>query len=123
MSRDILPSKSTRTWLAAALLTAIASSATQAGEFGAQAEVLRREAVYRTVTSAPRCRYPQAPLDDSLGARLRWDLGQAREQCEGAANRRELEGYRVTWRWNGRQHTDFMPYDPGDTLPVKVHVD
>ncbi len=34
----------------------------------------------------------------------------------------ELEGYRVTYRYNGRSYTTTMPRDPGDRIRVNVDV-
>jgi len=34
-----------------------------------------------------------------------------------------VEGYDVTYRYNGRTYTTRMPYDPGNRLPVRVDVE
>lgn len=36
--------------------------------------------------------------------------------------REEMDGYRVTYRYNGRRYTTMMPYDPGKRVPVTVDV-
>lgn len=33
-----------------------------------------------------------------------------------------IEGYRVTYVYNGREHTTRLPYDPGDRIRVRVDV-
>lgn len=34
-----------------------------------------------------------------------------------------VEGYDVTYRYNGRHYTTRMPYDPGNRIPVRVDVE
>jgi len=36
---------------------------------------------------------------------------------------REVDGYRVTYRYNGRNYCTQMPYEPGDRIRVRVTVD
>ena len=36
---------------------------------------------------------------------------------------REPQGYRVTYRFNGHEFTDTLPYDPGSKLDVRVSVE
>jgi uncharacterized protein YcfJ len=33
-----------------------------------------------------------------------------------------IEGYRVTYEYNGREYTTRMPYDPGERIKVRVAV-
>ncbi|HKZ74533.1 MAG TPA: glycine zipper 2TM domain-containing protein, partial [Steroidobacteraceae bacterium] len=33
-----------------------------------------------------------------------------------------IDGYRVTYVYNGREHTTRLPYDPGDRIRVRVNV-
>ncbi|MCS6787183.1 MAG: glycine zipper 2TM domain-containing protein, partial [Thiobacillaceae bacterium] len=35
---------------------------------------------------------------------------------------RRLTGYSVTYRYQGREYTTFLPYDPGNTVRVRVQV-
>ncbi len=35
---------------------------------------------------------------------------------------RRLTGYNVVYRYQGREYTAFLPYDPGSTVRVRVHV-
>jgi uncharacterized protein YcfJ len=35
---------------------------------------------------------------------------------------RHIDGYRVTYLYNGREHTTRLPYDPGDRIRVRVDV-
>jgi uncharacterized protein YcfJ len=47
------------------------------------------------------------------------------EVCETVHETRErleLDGYDVTWRYGGQTHTTRMDTDPGEYLPVRVHV-
>ena len=36
---------------------------------------------------------------------------------------REIDGYRVTYRYNGRDYRTQLPYEPGERLRVRVAVD
>jgi uncharacterized protein YcfJ len=36
---------------------------------------------------------------------------------------RELDGYRVTYRYNGRTYSTQLPYEPGERIRVRVTVD
>ncbi|HET7834094.1 MAG TPA: glycine zipper 2TM domain-containing protein [Gallionella sp.] len=43
------------------------------------------------------------------------------ERCRQVDNTREvITGYTVTYRYNGRQATTTLPYDPGSTIKVSV---
>ena len=33
-----------------------------------------------------------------------------------------IDGYRVTYEYNGREYTTRMPYDPGERIKVRVAV-
>jgi uncharacterized protein YcfJ len=47
------------------------------------------------------------------------------ERCEVRYDERfeeRIEGYRVTYEYNGRRHTTRLPYDPGDRIRVRVDV-
>ncbi len=45
------------------------------------------------------------------------------ERCRQVDNVREvITGYNVTYRYNGRQATTTLPYDPGSTIQVSVSV-
>jgi uncharacterized protein YcfJ len=33
-----------------------------------------------------------------------------------------IDGYRVTYEYNGREHTTRLPYDPGERMRVRVAV-
>ncbi len=41
---------------------------------------------------------------------------------ESARYEQRIEGYDVTYRYNGQDYTTQMPYDPGSRLPVQVDV-
>lgn len=44
-------------------------------------------------------------------------------QCRMVDNwSRKLSGYDVTYRYQGREYTTFMPYDPGNSVRVNVSV-
>jgi uncharacterized protein YcfJ len=45
------------------------------------------------------------------------------DRCETVTDyREEIRGYDVTYRYNGRNYTSRMPYDPGSTIQVDVGV-
>jgi uncharacterized protein YcfJ len=45
------------------------------------------------------------------------------QQCRMVDNwSRKLSGYDVTYRYQGREYTTFMPYDPGHSVRVNVSV-
>ncbi len=49
--------------------------------------------------------------------------GRQVERCRDVDNVREaITGYNVTYRYNGRQATTTLPYDPGSTIQVSVSV-
>jgi uncharacterized protein YcfJ len=45
------------------------------------------------------------------------------QRCRTVDNwSRQLTGYNVTYRYQGHDYTDFLPYDPGRTVKVNVKV-
>ncbi|MGL4230139.1 MAG: glycine zipper 2TM domain-containing protein [Casimicrobium sp.] len=45
------------------------------------------------------------------------------QRCETVnESREEISGYNVTYRYNGRDYTTRMPYDPGQTINVRVNL-
>lgn len=45
------------------------------------------------------------------------------ERCRSVDNwSRRVTGYDVVYRYHGREYSTFLPYEPGDTLKVRVHV-
>ncbi len=70
-----------------------------------------------------------ANRQDRFGNYGRRDYREARpyevERCDVRYDdqyERRIEGYRVTYVYNGRTHTTRMPYDPGDRIRVRVDV-
>lgn len=104
------------------VLAMLSLATAHAGEFRARADVVEVEPLYRTTARAARCHYPDRPQDPDLGAALRWDLGLAPLACTSPEASRELEGYRVTYEWNGRRFTELMGENPGPSVPVRVRV-
>jgi uncharacterized protein YcfJ len=48
------------------------------------------------------------------------------QRCEVREEERieqQIDGYRVTYRYNGRTYTTQLPYDPGDRIRVRVRVE
>lgn len=93
-----------------------------AAEFAAEAEVISAEPIVRLQTSvgrAPSCIDRPAPTL-GLTALLAWDL--AAGGCRRQDAREIVEGYRVTYRWDGRVYQQTLPEDPGPTLPVAVQI-
>ena len=48
---------------------------------------------------------------------------EACRTVERTSYREEVVGYRVSYRYNGRDYTTQMPYDPGARIPVHVDVE
>jgi uncharacterized protein YcfJ len=45
------------------------------------------------------------------------------QRCRNVDNwSRKLTGYNVTYRYQGREYTSFMPYDPGNSVRVNVSI-
>lgn len=45
------------------------------------------------------------------------------QRCRTVDNwSRQITGYNVTYRYQGRDYTTFLPYDPGQTVRVRVNV-
>lgn len=68
-----------------------------------------------------------AMVGDNLGNDGRESSAQRRpvyeERCQVNDNwSQRLTGYNVTYRYQGRDYTTFMPYDPGRSVKVKVNV-
>lgn len=45
------------------------------------------------------------------------------ERSERVRYEEEIEGYRVTYRYQGEKHTIRMPYDPGKRIKLKLRVE
>ncbi len=93
-----------------------------AAEFTAEADVVSAEPILRFQTSIHRtaeCTAKPAP-GASLTALLEWDLvvGACRQQ----ERHERVDGYRVTYRWNGRLYEQTLREDPGATVPVSVRI-
>jgi uncharacterized protein YcfJ len=67
-------------------------------------------------------------LNDSPYRRARWEIERVpvtREvrRCQVVNEfREEVRGYDVRYRYNGREYTTRLSYDPGPTIPVRVEV-
>ena len=67
--------------------------------------------------------------DSRYGSEARGDYRESRpydvERCDVRYDeeyRARIDGYRVTYVYNGREHTTRLPYDPGDRIRVRVDV-
>lgn len=70
----------------------------------------------------------------AIGANVGYDSARRRysgyeertvERCEvryESEYEERIDGYRVTYEYNGRQYTTRMPYDPGEKMRVRVAV-
>ena len=94
----------------------------QAAEFAAHADVVSVEPIVRHHSATRRAdACLEAPTRDrGLTALLQWDL--ATGSCRQIDRRETVDGFRVTYRWNGRLYTQVLASDPGPTLPVAVRV-
>ena len=61
--------------------------------------------------------------DGGRGERVVTSRPRVEERCRVIDQReRRLAGYNVVYRYQGREYTAFMPYEPGDTVRVRVQV-
>lgn len=68
---------------------------------------------------------PKPPTSVGLSALLAWDLidrPQAEQRCQAALAQR-IQGYRVTYEWNGRRFEDIFPTRPGRHVPLTLQID
>ncbi len=67
--------------------------------------------------SVAKDRYRNRPLGHSRDDR------RYRDQCDdGYRNTRNIDSYRVTYRYNGQLFTTTMNHDPGRRIPVEVSI-
>ncbi len=61
--------------------------------------------------------------DGGRGERVVTSRPRFEERCRVLDQwERRLTGYNVVYRYQGREYTAFLPYDPGDTVRVRVQV-
>ncbi len=91
-------------------------------EFVADADVLSVEPImrYQTVTRRAEHCIARPHHDAGLAALLAWDL--AAGACAQREQQETVEGYRVTYQWDGRRYHQTMAEHPGTTLPVAIRV-
>lgn len=68
---------------------------------------------------------PKPPTSVGLSELLAWDLidrPQAEQRCQAALGQR-VQGYRVTYEWNGRRFEDIFPTRPGRHVPLTLQID
>ncbi|MGI9325356.1 MAG: hypothetical protein ACR2PZ_09075 [Pseudomonadales bacterium] len=68
---------------------------------------------------------PKPPSSVGLSELLSWDLinrPQAEQRCQAALAQR-IQGYRVTYEWNGRRFEDVFPTRPGRHVPLTLQID
>ncbi len=51
-----------------------------------------------------------------------YDAAALRSALRRARSRSRIDGYRVTYEYNGIRQTTQLPYDPGDRIRVRVDV-
>jgi uncharacterized protein YcfJ len=103
-------------------LTLGANGRANGAEFTAEADVVSVEPIvnYRSsIRRADSCIDRPNPAQ-GLTALLQWDL--ATGTCRQLDRHEAVEGYRVTYRWNGRLYEQRLDEDPGATLPVSIRV-
>lgn len=91
-------------------------------EFQAEADVVSVEPIIRYQTISRRADHciARPRRDAGLVALLAWDL--AAGECRHNERREIIEGYRVTYQWDGRRYHQTMTDDPGKTLRVAIRV-
>ena len=91
-------------------------------EFEAEADVVSVEPIVRHETIVRRAKHcvVRPHRDAGLVALLTWDLAVG--ACGHREQREIIEGYRVTYQWDGRRYHQTMAHDPGTTLRVAVRV-
>ena len=91
-------------------------------EFVTEAEVVSVEPIVRYQTIARRAEHcvTRPHRNAGLVAVLSWDL--AAGECSRREQREIIEGYRVTYQWDGRRYHQTMAEHPGTTLPVAISV-
>lgn len=120
MRHQSAPARSIRR-IGCCLTLAFAASG-QAAEFTAHAEVVSAEPIIRYQTAAGRadsCITRPYPAQ-GLAALLEWDL--AAGDCRRQDRRQFVDGFRVTYRWDGRLYERTLEENPGATLPVSIRV-
>ena len=112
----------TRTTWALGMVALTLAGVGNTAEFTAEAEVVSAEPIVRyraEVRRAESC-IDRPARDQGLAALLRWDL--AAGTCRERERYESVDGYRVTYRWNGRLYEQTLAEDPGATLPVSIRV-
>lgn len=65
----------------------------------------------------PHCAGPK-PADPSLEDLLEWDL---HPDCR-SQQRQQVDGYQVSYTWDGRSYTTQMPAQPGPRIPLRLRI-
>ncbi len=68
---------------------------------------------------------PKPEASAGLAEVLAWDLVERPEseaRCEAALAQR-VQGYRVTYEWNGHRFEDVLPSHPGKRIPLTLEID
>ncbi len=66
--------------------------------------------------------YRNKPLGHSRNGRSHRDECRYSDDRSGYRNARNIDGYRVTYRYNGQTFTTIMDHDPGNRIPVEVSI-
>ena len=104
------------------LLIASAIPVASAAEFTAEAEVIRSEPIFRvSQRRSLTAECAAKPSQRDLVTLLNWDLGTG--HCAAYESDKTVTGYRVFYRWDDRVFSQEMQQEPGDWIPVRVHID
>ena len=91
-------------------------------EFVTDAEVVSVEPIVRYQTIERRAEHcvTRPHRNAGLVALISWDL--AAGECARREQREIIDGYRVTYQWDGRRYHQTMAEHPGATLRIAVQV-
>ena len=82
-------------------------------------EVTRVEPITSAINIRPDpdCAGPR-PVGASLADLLAWDL---HPECRNQQHQK-IEGYQVSYTWDGRSYTTQMPTRPGPRIPLRLRI-
>lgn len=108
-----------------ALLTiAMLAASAQAAQTTVYGEVIDVEALAKG--PEVQCLHlPKPATSAGLAALLNWDL-RDRHQADAECRQRQLEriqGYRVTYRYDGREFVDILQSDPGSRIALILELE
>ena len=101
---------------------------TSGGSYRAYARVADVVPIVRrrlTATPAQTCRWVRIGLDRNRWHRDRLSRGPIVQRCHTVSHNRvaeDVDGYRVTYRYNGETFIKIMDTHPGNRVPISVSV-